>query len=234
MVAYHFIYDLNYFGYLQLQMNQEPIWIIFRSIILCGFFLSVGMSLAWNVNNTSQLNRYSGLLMRTLKLLLSAVLVTIVSIVLFPKSWIFFGVLHFILLATWVTWSVRHRPKIALTLAGVVLIEHFFQLIHFSKWFLDLRIVLGLPMSTEDFVPPVPWLAVVFFGIYLGHSMIQNNSKMNSKMHRKTFKAHPASKSLIHLSQILSRHSLIIYLIHQPILFAMIIIFNKTTFFGIS
>ena len=46
MVAYHFIYDLSYFGWLRIEMTQQPGWIAWRSAIVSQFLLVVGIGIA--------------------------------------------------------------------------------------------------------------------------------------------------------------------------------------------
>ena len=45
MVVYHFIYDLNYFGWVRVRMLVDAQWIAWRTAIVSQFLLLVGISL---------------------------------------------------------------------------------------------------------------------------------------------------------------------------------------------
>src|SRR5512137_853065 len=45
MIVYHFIYDLNYFGWLSLRMLSDQPWVGWRTAIVTQFLLLVGVSL---------------------------------------------------------------------------------------------------------------------------------------------------------------------------------------------
>jgi uncharacterized membrane protein len=65
---------------------------------------------------------------------------------------------------------------------------------------------LGLPTYTVDLVSFFPWIGVVLIGVFVMHREI---------FHIR-FNVNVISNKLVYLGQ----HSLIIYLIHQPILYA--------------
>ncbi|MFN8761578.1 MAG: heparan-alpha-glucosaminide N-acetyltransferase domain-containing protein, partial [Burkholderiales bacterium] len=46
MLAYHFCYDLVWFGWAQWRMLEDPAWIGWRNVIVSSFLLLVGVSLA--------------------------------------------------------------------------------------------------------------------------------------------------------------------------------------------
>jgi len=63
-----------------------------------------------------------------------------------------------------------------------------------------------LPLSSVDFYPLFPWIAFIFTGIYLGHNPV----------YKKIF------FMKLPLLQLIGQHSLIIYLLHQVILFSLV------------
>ena len=209
MVVYHFFYDLDYFGFVDLAMNQQSSWISFRYVILSGFCLSAGMSL-YLVHHRGI--RWQILGKRTLRLVLASVLVTLVSLVLFAESWIYFGVLHFFVVASLFAVFFVRLPWLALGAALLLFVEYVSNGVGVQGLFSSLRISLGLPERTEDLVPLLPWLAVLLLGVFCG-------SLLPKLRQTSWLFAHSSSLAWLCWS---SRHSLLIYLVHQPILFALI------------
>jgi len=64
---------------------------------------------------------------------------------------------------------------------------------------------------TEDYVPLFPWMGVLFLGIALGHLLVRTD-----------FRAIMSLAPLPRWLAFLGRHSLAIYLLHQPLLFALL------------
>ena len=97
MIIYHFCFDLAYFGVLSVDFNHSPFWLGLRSMIVTLFLGVMGMSLALATRPPIKWRPY---LRRLGILLAAAALVSLGSYFLFPESVIFFGVLHFIVLAS--------------------------------------------------------------------------------------------------------------------------------------
>ncbi|MCS7102022.1 MAG: DUF1624 domain-containing protein, partial [Burkholderiaceae bacterium] len=45
MIVYHFIYDLDYFGWIDIAMTRDQPWVGWRTAIVTQFLLLVGASL---------------------------------------------------------------------------------------------------------------------------------------------------------------------------------------------
>ena len=73
----------------------------------------------------------------------------------------------------------------------------------------------NIPKHTVDLVSFIPWFGVVLIGIFIAHYRLIGLR----------IKESPISASL----SFLGRHSLIIYLIHQPLLFAGFYIYQFLT-----
>ncbi|HED18954.1 MAG TPA: DUF1624 domain-containing protein, partial [Gammaproteobacteria bacterium] len=97
MVVYHFCFDLSYFALAEFNFYRDPFWLHARTFILSMFLLLVGVSLVLASGRKLDTRRY----MKRLALLIaSAVLITISTRWMFGERFIFFGVLHFIALAS--------------------------------------------------------------------------------------------------------------------------------------
>jgi uncharacterized membrane protein len=203
MVIFHFGYDLSLFGYTSYNTNAEIEWRLFRATIVSGFLLSVGMSsyLAYrNGINWNKLGVAFG------KLAGTSVLITLGSLYMYPQNWIYFGVIHFITVALPISLIFINRPIIALFLGIAIIMAYFLGLLNLTlvwEWSVN---TMNIPKYTVDMVSFIPWFGVVLLGIFIAHKNLFGLKLKNTKV-------------MCFVSW-LGKHSLIIYLIHQPILFA--------------
>lgn len=216
MIAYHFAFDLSYFGLAQFDFNNDLFWLSARALILSLFLGLVGVSLqlfyARGFNVKSYLKRL-GLIT------VSAALVSFASYLMFPETLIFFGVLHFIAVASVVALLFVRLHVFNLLLGSVfILAGLWFKHPFFDQpWAQWLGFMTHKPL-TEDYVPLFPWLGVVLVGLFFG-SLVTKSPRLKMML-GKGHKRQPGRA----LSTA-GRHSLIIYLAHQPILIALIYLF---------
>ncbi|NOY67573.1 MAG: DUF1624 domain-containing protein, partial [Gammaproteobacteria bacterium] len=97
MVIFHFSYDLTYFRFADFDFYNDPFWLNFRSLIVSSFLLIVGISLTLVKLHASSKNK---IIKRLVILALLSLLITIVSYFMFPGRTIFFGIIHFITVAS--------------------------------------------------------------------------------------------------------------------------------------
>ncbi len=208
MILYHFTYDLNYFRIISVDLNHTSSFLLARYTIMSMFLLSVGMSLA--LAHQHYVN-YAAIGKRILLLGLASLTVTIATYFIFPHSWVYFGILHFVLIASLISLPLLKFPKITLALAILILVGSASKQLHLHLLHEQLRMPLSLPPHTEDIVPLFPWLAVVLLGI----NLVQYN------VHQKIFtqKIFTPNVWFTKLLKTMGQNSLFIYLIHQPILF---------------
>lgn len=171
MTVFHFCFDLSNAGYIQQNFYTDPVWTWQRTCILGLFLLCAGAGQAIAHHREQAWQRFGR---RWLQIALCALLVTAGSALMFPQSYIYFGVLHGMavmliiarLTASWGRW---------LWLAGALAIAMKFIAAYAINTgaigtFLNQTPynVLGLisvkPM-TEDYVPIVPWLGVMWWGM---------------------------------------------------------------------
>lgn len=199
MAVFHFGYDLSVFGYLTFDA-KAPFWATFRSIIVTLFFLSVGASLVLANAHGIRWRAFWG---REARILAGALTFSIATFFLYPDNWIWFGVLHFIAIASLLALPFLYTPRLAL-LAGITIIALF----NLTDWFnlaplyQALQDPLNLPPSTMDLTRLIPWLGMVYIGIYLGHQRLFGIRQLPWLPTRGPFIW-------------LSRHSLGFYLVHQ-------------------
>lgn len=194
-------------------MEHETVWGTIRYSILFMFLLSVGMSMA--LVHSPKI-KWDKVKKRMLFLGSASLLVSLVTYVQFPTTWVYFGVLHFILVASLFGLLFLSYPRLTLITILFILVGYFFGWLHVHGLFTLLQAPLHLPLGySEDVVRFFPWFAVVL----MGTSMIVYG--FHKKLHLQKIKI-----KIHNPIAFLGRHSLIVYLIHQPILFAILSFFS--------
>lgn len=97
MAIYHFVWDLDFFGYIDPGTSITGGWRIFARCIAISFLFIVGVSLY--LANTQGFRRKSYI--RRLAMIVAAALaITMATLLATPDAFIFFGILHHIALAS--------------------------------------------------------------------------------------------------------------------------------------
>lgn len=215
MVFLHILWDLDYFGIMPLDKN------IYQYNIICPtlFFLLLGMCLAVSYNrkqSNSNTEIHTYLIIRGLKILALGMILTLVSFIYLPERLILFGVLHCIGVSI-----ILCIPFLKLKAYSVV----------FATIIISTGLIMGLfPMAnptifpyvigfhptevwryTIDYFPIFPWFGVSLLGIALGNVLYKDNKR------RFRFPDLSRYKPVAMFSW-LGKHSLAIYLLHQPII----------------
>jgi len=206
MIVYHFVFDLGYFRLIKVDFNRDPFWLTARAIILSSFLLLVGVSLVLAARARQSAHSF----WRRIALIAGcAVLVTAASYMIFPQTFITFGVLHFIAIASVLAQPVVRWPRASLVL-GVAIIAAGATLSFplFDAPLLNWVGMMTHKPRTEDYVPLFPWLGVVLVGVAAGAWLTARDRASIAGLGR----ASPAWLAW------LGRHSLLVYMVHQPVL----------------
>jgi len=205
MIAYHFCFDLRYFGVFNADFEHGLFWLTARSLILSSFLLLAGVSLVLAVRASASPGKFRR---HVAIITLCAVAVSAGSYALFPRTFIWFGVLHAIAVSLVIARPLVARPALALTIgifmiaAGVTVTHPVFD----QRALAWIGFMTGKP-ATEDYVPLFPWTGVVLLGVALGHALHRNNYSAIVGANR-----WPAWIAW------LGRRSLAVYMLHQPLL----------------
>jgi uncharacterized membrane protein len=208
MIIYHFTWDLSFFGLIETDINASLFWRELAKTIAESFLFLSGISLYLAHGNGV---RWPAFLRRLAILAGAATLVTLVTWYQFPTSYIFFGILHCLALSSIIGLAfMRMRWEITLIAAVIAFaLPYLISNIFFDTPILAFLGLRTLPIRTNDFVPLLPWISPLLVGITV--AQISQNLSLKTVF--------IAPKLFITPLQFLGRHSLIIYLLHQPILF---------------
>ena len=212
MAVFHFCFDLNHFHLIQQDFRVDPVWTLQRTAIVTLFLLCAGASQAVAQHQGQGATRFWR---RWAQVAGCAVLVSLGSALMFPRSWISFGVLHGIALMLIVA-----RPMVRLGpwlwpvgLVAVLLpqfVQHPFFDTRATNW---VGLVTHKPV-TEDYVPLLPWLGVMLWGAAAGQWLLAR---------RREWLTGRLAGALRPLA-VLGRWSLSFYMLHQPVLIGSIML----------
>lgn len=126
---------------------------------------------------------------------------------------IYFGVLHCLGMCM-LLWPVfRKLPHWALALVGIALVAGGFYVRSLPWVDTHYLMPLGIPwkgFASSDYFPLLPYLGFFLLGSALGKSVYRNKETLLPRVNTKNF--------LIRFFLLCGKHSLWIYLLHQPIL----------------
>lgn len=221
MAVYHFAWDLEFFGYAAPGTTLQLEWKYFARAIASSFLMLVGISLVLGHQNSLNLRSFG---IRLGKVALAAGLISLVTWFAMPGGFIFFGILHSIALGSILAliflklpWQINILTAVFFISAPLYLKT---ELLSAPIWYW-----LGLspvPPVSNDYVPIFPWFGLILFGVATAQFTL------SSGFHKVLAQWKPDNK----ITQILtffSQHSLLTYLIHQPLLLGSIYLFVAIT-----
>jgi uncharacterized membrane protein len=216
MALFHFGFDLNHFHLLPTVTNfhRDPLWTTQRTGIVSLFLFCAGLGQALAMQAAASPRFTPQFWRRWAQVAGCAVLVSVGSAFMFPKSWISFGVLHGIAVML-IAARLLAPLKGGLWLAGAaaLALPQFFKHALFNvPWLQWLGLGTVKPI-TEDWVPVLPWLGVVLWGLAAGQWLLA---------HRHGVLQGPVPAPLRPLAT-LGRWSLSFYMLHQPVLIGAIL-----------
>ena len=211
MVAYHTAWDLSALRLIATEVTDHLGWSLFARAIAASFLVVSGMALALAHPEASRLGAFAR---RFAMIAAAAALVTAATFFAFPTSWIFFGILHNIALSSVIALPFLRLPWPAT--AGAALLVWLAPLM--VTWlgtpaFLETPLLafLGfgsrLPL-TNDFVTVFPWTGFLLAGTAFARA-IGPRPGLGART------ARPLPRAVARIG----RHSLAIYLLHQPLIY---------------
>jgi uncharacterized membrane protein len=217
MTVFHFCFNLANAHLIAQNFYSDSFWTVQRTCIVSLFLLCAGWSQAIVLQQGQSASRFGR---RWGQIAGCALLVTLGSMLMFPKSFIYFGVLHGMAVMLLIVRFTAHWGR-WLWLAGAVALllptvaEQAIQTGWLNAAFNAVPLnILGLISQkpiTEDYVPLFPWLGVMWWGMAAGQWGLQRAP---------TAWQLPSTWSMLRPVVFLGRWSLSYYMLHQPVLLA--------------
>ncbi|AET70637.1 putative membrane protein [Desulfosporosinus orientis DSM 765] len=203
MVLFHFVYDLREFAAININY-ESPLWFVIGKASALIFIFISGLA--------SGLSRSP--VRRGLIVFLLGMVVSVVTYLALADMYVRFGILHFLGVA-----MILFPLLNTLSSPLLLILSGLAALLGFLLNKIVLRTSLLIPFgviyknfSTVDYYPLFPYISVTILGILAYRHYYARRDK-------RLFKLEVRSKSI----RWLSRHSLAIYLVHQPILLLIIL-----------
>ncbi|WP_406660609.1 heparan-alpha-glucosaminide N-acetyltransferase [Methanolobus sp. ZRKC3] len=225
MVLFHIFFDLDYFGIAQFDMHSGPMLVMGRSSATMFIFL-VGVSLTLSysrsqLSSPAKQNMFFKFAKRGAGVFSWGLLITLITATVLEEGTVYFGILHLIGVSIILSYPfLKYRAEALVTgfiviLLGIVVTEIVIE----SPLLLWLGI-MPYGFYTLDYFPLFPWFGVVLLGIFTGNSLYVDYQRQFAIF---DFSENLAVRSLGYLG----RRSLFIYLVHQPIIVGVLLLFSS-------
>lgn len=215
MVAFHFSYDLLMFGFLAPSYAGTAFFYFHARIVAGAFILLAGIGL-W-LTHDAQID-WPKFIFRFGKIAAAAALVTVATRIAMPDSYVYFGILHAIALYSLLGLAFLRVPGLVVLAVGVAIFLGA-DLLRSPAFDIPVLKFLGLsttPAYTIDFEPVFPWFGTFLIGLAIGK--IGSSFGLWRSLALWPFRSGAVLRGLVWPA----RHSLAIYLIHQPILLGLV------------
>jgi uncharacterized membrane protein len=218
MVIFHVLYDLHFFGIMDIEVSSG-FWRIFAVSCASLFVFLVGLSLsiskdramAHGVNGRDLWKKY---LMRGGLLLLIGLCITVITYITIGDGFILFGILHLIGTSILIAPLFFRFGKGNIYLGGSLFIFSFLLAgISGPVWLAWLGFHPASFYSI-DYEPLIPWFGLVLLGLGAGAVLYPGGKPLLSRDIR--------TGPLTGFLALAGRHSLLIYLVHQPVIIGLL------------
>jgi len=204
MVLFHLVYDLKEFAGININY-QDPVWFLIGKTSALLFIFISGLASGFSKSPVR----------RGFKVLLYGMGITIVTYLAMRDMYVRFGILHFLgvtMIFSPLLYSLSSQILWALAGASALLGFGLKRIVLETSLFLPFGLMYK-DFSSIDYYPLFPYISVTFLGILAYRHLYARRSK-------------PLCIFQLNLKPILwlSRNSLVIYLVHQPII--LLIIFS--------
>jgi uncharacterized membrane protein len=221
MVLYHFSYDLAFFGLFDVGFFRSGLGLNTGRLIGGSFIFLAGLSLTLSYARATVSPPSGGMLFRKylsrgLRIFSYGLVITLLTWIFLPNEMIVFGILHLIGASIILAYPflTLKLANVALGVACIATGSILRGLEVDSPWLVWLGTDPTFFML--DYWPIFPWFGVVLFGIAAGNALYEDRRKQAASSTPRPSAVRPLA--------FLGRHSLVVYLVHQPILLAALIL----------
>ncbi|MCL7475168.1 MAG: heparan-alpha-glucosaminide N-acetyltransferase [Methanosarcinales archaeon] len=220
MIIFHALYDFNFFGGYNFDLDSG-LWVYVGRSSAIMFIFVVGISLTLSRSRAAGMNipkpeLYQKFLKRGVRIFSWGLLITLITWLFLRDGVIVFGILHFIGLSIILAYPFLGLRTYNLLIGAGIIVSGLYLsefAFHFP-WLLWLGFI-PYGFHTLDYFPVLPWFGVTLVGIFAGNSLYSD--------HTRKFEIKDLTWFFpVRLFCMLGRRSLLIYLIHQPVLIVLL------------
>jgi uncharacterized membrane protein len=215
MAVFHFVFDLVLFGHLPVAVIYEGFWPLWARVVASSFLFLSGLTLWLAHRNGLDRGRWAR---RLAKIAAAAALVTGATYLALGQGFVFWGILHMIAFGAVAGLAFLRLPA-AVTAACAVLVFWTGWTVALPAFDAGPWLWTGLgaaPVVAVDYVPVFPWFSAVLAGIAAGR-VATATGLWDRIAAVRVQKGHWADRLAWP-----GRHSLMVYLVHQPVLLAIV------------
>ena len=215
MASYHFSWDLEFFGYLDPGTTTQGLFKAYARSIAGSFLFLAGVSLVLAHARSLRLDAF---LRRLAMVAGAAAMISLATYFAIPDSFIYFGILHAIAASSIIGLAFLRVPAPVTLAAGILCLVAplLYRDEVFNHAWLTWIGLFSVPPRSNDFVPLMPWLGPFLIG--MGAARLAISSGLTDRLAR--FSA--GENGVARATRYCGRHSLAFYLLHQPILLALV------------
>jgi len=212
MIVFHLLWDLDYYGMKPLDKQTYQ----YAPITAILFFLVVGISIMLSVEKKT----VKQMIVRSLIILSIGCCISVVSLFVLPEKPVYFGVLHCIGISMIIGTTLRRLDILTLsTISVLTMICGIVIGVFYLPSSSNIMMIIGLhsnDLQTVDYFPLFPWLGVVLFGMALSRVLYKDGKRQ--------FPFPDITRFLpTRFISWLGKHSLPIYILHQPALSGLLV-----------
>lgn len=216
MIVYHAAYDLAVFYRFDVPVFDGP-WKLLARLTAGLFLLLVGVSFAVSLSRKkTAAHLWHRQLDRFLAVGGCALLIGMATYAVDPETYVRFGILHLIAISALLLPLLRPLREGSIAI-GILL---FFVPVFPAAALQPVSMALGYPppgFASIDYFPVLPWFGIVLCGYGLGHFLYVRRTDWRKRLPKDV----PAPLSWP------GRHSLLLYMIHQPVILAVLWLFLR-------
>lgn len=220
MAVYHTAFDLYAYGDYDIDAVSGG-WARFADLTAASFLLLVGVSLAVSASREVE-PRFTTYLWRGLKVFLCGMLLTVVFLA-FGMGYVVFGILHVIGVSVILAYPfLKLRPFVNIGVGFlVVALGLYVMRLNDAGFGPETPLLLPFGFVSDglympDYRPLLPWFGVVLIGLGVGNLIYGGGGRLLRG---------DAPKAVSPIT-FMGRHSLVIYLVHQPVILAALYLFG--------
>ena len=214
MIFFHLNYILiHLFGNGVLNFSELFYFILGRGVAWLFIFLS-GVSFCLSVPRKSLKKIFSSSLRRCLTLSVIALMITFVTYMYFPQERIYFGILHFFALASILMLIVLPLRGYSIPIGiFIIILGEWIRWIHMDSIFLIPLGIVPQGFYSADYYPIIPWFGYMLIGYGMTY-LFRERKWFTDLLSGHTDILTPLA--------FMGRHSLLIYVVHVPVLYFML------------
>ena len=225
MVVYHLMWDLR--GLAGHDINvYTGFWHYWQQVTANLFIGIVGVSLSLSYGRARQkggksTTRWGKYVMRGVVILSWGIVIGIITYAFDPSHYVRFGILHLIGLSIIIAYPFLRFRWLNLILGILLLLlGRIIPLFGIENPWLGWLGLTASPRPAFDYFPLIPWFGVVLIGIFIGNALVipRATAGVQSEIRNPKF-----AISI----RLMGQNSLLIYLIHQPILITVLVLLGQ-------